>query len=510
MGENFSSDDHQPGDPPKETDPVVEMVSTEIATRSEGPVQEAAAGQGDEKAPQPRTGLIDFLIGLINFREFPRRKRVAFFLNLAVGLLSALAFSFITATQWGESNLNLALDFFVAREASRIAGQPASADEICYIDIDYDTHRRWQEPLVTPRDQVASMLLASARGGARVVLLDILLEHPDPDPAKNEALQRAMAEIATQHPRTRLIFPVRIGWKGDRKRNILDDLIDGHPTRFFRAVPYLSATPDDRVIRHWKLFSRYRPAPASAPAVLWGSPFLAAMLMLGQEPVLASMTAALASREAISRNPWFSIPVPGKGVIQMSLRNTDFYLQRIRFSMIPPRVLEAVPEGNVRPLHPDEIAGLVDDPELAASFFEDRLVIIGNSSPDAGDIHSTPLGSMPGMYVMGNSLQTILSGSQPTPTPWWLDLLIEGGALLAGAFLFVHLPSLLAQVISWVVLLVAGGGLSLWYFQTYGVFLNFVFALIGMEILAVLTEVQEALLGRFVSPEHREEQHEKP
>lgn len=443
-------------------------------------------------------------VDLFLFWNFPRRKRIAFYLNLAIGFLSAITFGFIASTQWGESNLNLALDFFIAREAANYARNPAPAEDICFIDIDYDTHRRWGEPLLTPRDRLAGMISTAAAGGAKVILLDILLEYPDTDPGKNIMLENAIAEIASGCPDTKIVFPVRIGWKGDRKKNILDKLIDANPDRFYRAVPYLSATPDDRIIRHWKLYSRCHMNASATFEVLWGSPFLAAMLMIGQESILNTMTDEILNMKGKKSNPLFQVTVPGKGRIQMNLRNTDFYLQRIRFSMVPPMTLDGIPGGNIRALHPDEVATLSEDRELAEAFFKNRLVLIGNSSPDCGDVHPTPPGMMAGMYILGNSVRTILTATQPAPTYWWFDLAIEGLALLGGAFLFVHLPSFFAQVIAWLLLLTIGGGISFWYFLKYGVFLNFVFALIGMEILAVLTEIQESVLNWLIPAENGE------
>ena len=71
---------------------------------------------------------------------------------------------------------------------------------------------------------------------------------------------------------------------------------------------------------------------------------------------------------------------------------------------------------------------------------------------------------------------------------------LEFGVILVVAFIFIHLPSLFAQLIISIVLLVGFGGFSLWYFRQTAVFLNFVFSLLGMEILGFFTELEDLVL----------------
>ncbi len=432
-----------------------------------------------------------------DFRLFGREKRIRLLLNLLVGILTVFILGKITQSRWGEGNLNLALDFFIQSEAEGEAAKAAPSDKIAYVDIDYDTYRGWGEPLLTPKNHLAEIIRGAARGKAKVIVLDILLEHPDREPGHDEALRQAVVEAASAG--LKLIFPVRIGVKGDRKRNVLDDLIDADPGHLFRGVPYLSATPDDRIVRHWRLSSRFFPMNATQPAILWGTPFLGAVLACGREGSLGALEDFLSRRgPATANNHLFNFELGTGTNLLLSRKSTDFFLQRIRFSMIPRGVIPRFPEGNVQGLSVKEVEELCTDPDIAASFFQDRLVVVGNSSPDCGDIHPTPLGAMPGMFVMGNSINTILSGIQPSPSSDLVDILVELAAVVLGAFLFVHMPSVLAQLLASVVLLIVFGGFSFWYFLNHGVFFNFVFGIMGMEVLALLSDLEEFAIGRFM------------
>lgn len=445
---------------------------------------------GSDAPPPGRRETSERLREHLDPRRFPAAKRSRFLVYLAVGALIALSLRVVARTAWGEGNLNWAFDRFILDEAITAAASPASDARVAFIDIDYENCKAWGDPLFTPRDRIARMIRAARLGAAKVILLDVLFEYPDYDPRTDAALRAELEAFAASTSDARLVFPVRLDMKGMLRRNLFDDLIDAYPDRFFRGLPSLSATPDDRVVRHWKLFGRYHPRGSKEWRIIWGTPFLGAVLAAGALDALRPLEPRILARAA-GDDEHFTLPLESERRIRLSPRNTDYYLQRIRFHLIPPGVLPGRPEGNLRPVKPPEADALLDSPEAARAFFEGRVVVVGVSNPEAGDVHSTPIGDVPGLYIMGNSVDTVLSGEQPLASSGWSEALLEALAVLLGAYVFVHLPNLVAQLALAATLLSLFGGASLWYFKRTGVFLNFVFPMIGMQALALFREVEE-------------------
>jgi hypothetical protein len=121
----------------------------------------------------------------------------------------------------------------------------AGTRPVAFIDIDDATWRQWGEPLLTPRDQLAALLQHAIDGGARAIVLDIDLVHPEDGDA---ALRAVLA-----------------GWlpNADGEAPDLPPLLLARdlrlPARGSMALPQERATPFDALV-------------ADAPGIHWGAP----------------------------------------------------------------------------------------------------------------------------------------------------------------------------------------------------------------------------------------------
>ena len=121
--------------------------------------------------------------------------------------------------------------------------------EIDFVEIDHETYKKWGKPLVTPRDQLARTIETVYKGGAKVVVVDILLEDKDCcHPEYDRQLRKVLENMTDEKAATNVIFPVRLGKEGDIRENLFGDLIDKNPD-FHRAVSNFSASPADKVVR---------------------------------------------------------------------------------------------------------------------------------------------------------------------------------------------------------------------------------------------------------------------
>jgi CHASE2 domain-containing sensor protein len=185
-----------------------------------------------------------------------------------------------------------------------------------------------------------------------------------------------------------------------------------------------------------------------------------------------------------------------KKTIELSPDMDDMYRNRIRFFLIPKNTLRGHPGGNL-------FNTVYQADEAQHGDFQDKIVIIGNSSPDAGDLHSTPVGNMAGMYIIGHAINTISHGIQPSHSPPILNILIETAVIVMAAYLFLHLHSFLAQIVGSLILIVILGGISYYCFRYHGIFLNFLFAVIGMRVHRVIANIEKIIEKRGkTSSEH--------
>ena len=92
---------------------------------------------------------------------------------------------------------------------------------------------------------------------------------------------------------------------------------------------------------------------------------------------------------------------------------------------------------------------------IEPDLLKDKIVMVGITADIAHDIHPTPLGSIPGIYINANSLLMLLSGNLLKTLPYWLGIGIFLFFSLAGGFLsyrlkpaysILLLPSLLSFI----------------------------------------------------------------
>ena len=71
---------------------------------------------------------------------------------------------------------------------------------------------------------------------------------------------------------------------------------------------------------------------------------------------------------------------------------------------------------------------------------KDKIVIIGRADSNCNDLHATPIGIMPGMYIHGNIIATALSKTQPHLTSTTKHLIIEIILVIMASYMFLLIP----------------------------------------------------------------------
>ena len=418
--------------------------------------------------------------GFLTARITEEDKKTQFLVNMCAGLVVLVLMQFAANTRWAESILNNAFDEFIQKDAwkAAISEEIADTGDIFLVDLHYLETETPGEKIsyISPRDTIAKIIEMAKQGKAKIIVLDILLEKKD---EKDEELQKVLEAfpIDKDFP-TKIIFAQRVGKDGNLQENLFDPLIDKNPN-FYRAIPSLYVTKRDRVIRYWKAYDLY-----GKGEIIWSIPILAVIIDKGRMADLKEYEKQLVQKGAgignlvidLDKNKTFVVPIG----------NNDLFRQRIRFSLIPKDCIDVSPAGN---LILPAMGGL--NPRR----FENKIVLIGSSDPEKGDIHPTPVGDMPGMYIHGNAIHILLQGSQPTSAPWWIALVLDIVVIVFVPYYFLYLKSWLAKLIG-TILLTATLTLVSYYilFRFLGVFFSFAFGTAAMGYFDTFSGIRETIL----------------
>ncbi|WP_207681572.1 CHASE2 domain-containing protein [Desulfonema magnum] len=133
--------------------------------------------------------------------------------------------------------------------------------------------------------------------------------------------------------------------------------------------------------------------------------------------------------------------------------------------------------------------GLID----RADIYKGKIVIIGSEDREIGDFHATPLGEMPGLYLMINGINLILEGLQIHQPKWIIRVLIELLVIAVSTLIGVYLPSTVSAPILAGVFFVSFSSFSFWLFSRHCMFMDFWLPVVGTELCRLIADIAEFL-----------------
>ena len=434
---------------------------------------------------------------VLNFLQWKKHQR-EFFKNVGIGVILALFLHlFLLHTSWGEARLNEIFDtYFLKREVKTAVATQIHNSKIVFITLNPKTGINQEVPLLTPRDQIARAIKIAADGDAKVIFPDVLLDTTDYQHPGNDALLcRVLLEISHRRDIS-LILPAEVWSNGTLKYNVFNGLIN-KSANIYRALPGVVASNKyESVCRYWREYEIIKSGKKSV-GLLWGVPLLAAVLVESEPRELAGY------REAIINGKFKGsrLQLKNQKTISVAAVKEDLYLQRIRFSLIP---ADETTAGNLGPT--TDIPYEYLHYKSGSNAFRDKIVIIGNSNPDFGDTHLTPVGKMPGMYVIGNAINTLLTGRQISGAPLWLCLCFDICIILFTAFFFTFIPvgfkilkNTNIEILVFLVIEILTFFFGYWigyglYFH-YSIFLDSILLILLIEFIKLTHHIEEFIMN---------------
>jgi adenylate cyclase len=349
----------------------------------------------------------------------------------------------------------------------RLRPEPQKSAQIVIVAIDDDSFNWTGYHWPWPRTYLAKIVDRLNQAGAKVIGLDVFLFAPDPDPEGDPALAQAFAQSNAA-----------VG-----VANILHGESDTEqkPLALYRkSFTGVGITPtsldEDAILRSVQVYDRI----GTQTYTHWA--FEIARLYLG-------------------------VPQPGG----FSDTGVTFNGQEVPLHQ---RQMLVNFSGPAR-TYPTYSAFKVVEGDISADVFKDKIVLIGATSPSLQDLWATPYSASnrtPGVEVVANTVDTVLTGHYLNLTPPWVNLLETllmalvaamilrlreplriVAALLAGIVIFFALGYWLFAFQRYVLALVAPGGM---------LFLGVILPTMGQAVSQELEKRRlRSLFGRFLSSE---------
>ena len=363
---------------------------------------------------------------------------------LGVGVVIFALLGLLRTTPYVRNLENQGLDR-IMQFSQYFSAVPTIQPAMALVEIDQPTYTAWNEPTRLPHDRLATLIESLARYKPKTIVLDVDLAaayQNDPKAAQlyaylgTDALLRTLRGYGAAQTSPTLVlmrtFQYKEGQNCPRYSRLLDDRMVARNPHIALAAPVFLQT--DGVLRYWQLWSRSaNPSNCgvTAQGVLSASTLLPSVqLLLGW---LAKDLPAAALTERLQRCEQgrdCAIPI---GRNRLDLRSGgDIGLQRVVYSW---------GWGAKTPDHPVLRYSAIDlqNPAQYQSWppleaLQNRIVLIGSTYRPNEDWHSTPLGGMPGVWVLVNAYQSLAASGQLRPLGWGWRLLL-GAALLLLYFL---------------------------------------------------------------------------
>lgn len=370
-------------------------------------------------------------------------------------------------------------------------GADEKADDLTFLAFSEASVRKMGRPDFIPRDKIADLVNIAYEKGAKLIIIDMLLIEPDNSPEKiiagdsiplsgaerDDKLRAVLQKIKDDKDSdTKVLIPLASYYDKTLMRNILqpsanndDDMLDMNNgmidgKKIYAVTPNISVSQNN-IVRFWLPYSIIK--IGDEERVLWSIPMMTLYLSQGRQGEMQSLEQQilhepqkedfLLKLSDDGRNKQFKFyreHMARDGVVRDT---TALQYNRIQYGLIPPDVTQKDTEikerektsegipfsrnplGNINPNQVSHwVSGEnhIDNKKINC---KGKIVIIGREDRDSGDIFHTLTGNMPGMYVHGNSIATVLAQTQPHLAPAYKQVVIDFVFVFITAFAFLRL-----------------------------------------------------------------------
>jgi CHASE2 domain-containing sensor protein len=439
------------------------------------------------------------------------QKLSPFVKNFILGILIALLLVGLRHGQWVAEIEDLSVDWMMTLYRADIPNEPTPP--FVLLDIDEQTNRALEEPAFTPRDKLLKLLKFAVEVHPKLIIIDIAITnrpsvenkelHPD-----DKALLDYLAAYETDYCQTscppillvrtfripqdkRPFAPNTEPYYLEQRPTFLDNTVAHSPHLYWAAT--LFEQEYDRILRRWQLWTAT--CTQNSAGIVPSMPLLAVTLLVGANQPNSSS-------HRLKNNLNYYTPLDCTKGLQINETqqptifklndNLNFDLQPTRLSR---RILYTLPwhlnKGEWRPNTPDNrpllttlsAKNIIDDNNDKPQnneLLRDSITVIGVSHLESRDWHPTPIGWMPGMLILVNSIHSMLQYGILHPPSLWIVLLLTLILITLFSWLLAKYQILWGTLYA-VGVIVIMIPVSIMFFK-YGLWLNFAIPWVAIQL----------------------------
>ena len=451
------------------------------------------------------------------------RDRRRFFLNLIIGLVILFLLQIFHNAPVLRESEDAAMDWVMRMRKCTVSNEPTFP--FGWIDIDDKTYRDWDDPLYVPREKLAKLIKFALKSQPKMIVVDVdlakrsgdgTLEEPIEDVLKDWYGDKCIGKPPLSEgcpPPLILVASLRPYKKGllEKRPSKLDGLVNDSK-QIFWASP-LFDQDWDQVIRRWRMWepvwlNKVDDRPTAMPSIQ----LLAATLLTSGEKEMTELQDCLKSLVLKGYNTMAGQPVsndekPCTVTLWKKKLTRESQTLSLSWDRLGRRILYSIPwqaEGSsgmtiptVRTTENQERLLLTRISALKVfnrqgapdKDLRGRVVFIGGSFRDSRDIYPSPLGEMPGVLILINSLNSLLQQKAHAPH-FSIIILLEILLIVLLTIAFSVWDSFWGMIITNLTIIVSLVPVSVWLFG-YGLWLDFALPLAAIQIHQIAADFNE-------------------
>jgi len=432
------------------------------------------------------------LHNFFDWRCWSPKQRKDFVWNVIWGVLIAIALQFAPHIRYGQKMLNEAYDSLVKEDFIRAVidrkeNEPIS-DAIRLVIFDKMAYEA--SPSLgywTPRVKLCQTVIRAIELGAKVVVVDFALTKEIPAYCTigkaedvNQVFLRLMREATelAKEKKSVIIMP----WTERKPAN-------GYTAQYYGLLnemsdiiqlgsPAIFVNPTDGNVRHLRFYKKVKDETQNG--IVLSLPVLAALYQwYGAEETgeIVQQTKDYINKHERLKNG-ITIPFDDRFKKKIRIYSQDKYSEclsaRYRFRIVPREVLEKMGHGidllskHKVMLTADRLLTISSDNQI----WKGKTVLIGSTYSEIGDFHTTPLGRMPGVFLVANGLNLFLKEGQINQS-YILGYVIVLFWVFVFAVIFIHLSAGWAAFVLTGLVLVFNTSISAYLFSKSDLFMDF-------------------------------------
>jgi|GEM_PF-3384497 len=435
--------------------------------------------------------------------------RHAIFQNFIVGCLIIVGLATMKDTQWLQEIEDSGVDR-VVRVLSNTEQATNKTSPFVLVDLDNRTYLDWGEPQVMPQDHLASLIRSVVKAGALVTVvdLDIRMEQPEKSAellALFDELNRNPEILGDRHLVLVKTFKVDGGKQLPYKHlraSFLDKAVAQNPN--IHWVSSMFTVDQDHIVRRWRLWERGC-TQQGTPTILPSVQLFSAMAASDQKAGVSRMYEALKGITPPSCKAWAEKTSATASRATLNIGGHEVPLRTGRNGQ---RIIYGVPwdleAGEKRPRI--ELSGqgkaastvpvirriparLIAANPNAKLDMKDRIAFVGSSHSESADIHETPIGYMPGVLILANAINSILTFGALAEPSLLVIVVVQLTLVLAFSFIIHHISSTAGVLLCSFIVILSSLPVGIVALNE-GVWVDFTLPLIAVQMYDIYLEIR--------------------